>query len=284
MGLEESHGVHDLLIDARSPASVVGGFEPLQADGGDEVLYAQHFLTERLIDERPVGEGEELTVRVQLTQADQVILADHRFPAGVDIHIGAQLLPLADDGIQGIQVQAQIVAILGGPTAGTAEVAGRSGVQQDSPGHITVILGHVLLLRGAPLQAGVDNEILEKRLADARIQFIKAQDELIPVVFCRDGLPKGPALRDIPVLRAEPVHQVHDLGDVSLRVLFQIIEGRTHSGGNGGTLCLLRDSHGCISILSAPVFPLRGPSHRSFSLPLSYRRPPLLSPDNHTGL
>ena len=55
------------LAERPLPAtSVRGGFESLHADGGDEVLDADHLLAELLVDQRAVGEREERAVGMRL--------------------------------------------------------------------------------------------------------------------------------------------------------------------------------------------------------------------------
>ena len=230
---QQLHGVNDLLVGAFAAAAVVGLLKALQADGGDEVLHPQHLLTEGLVDQGTVGEGEELTVGVHLADLDQVGLAHHGLAAGVNVHIGAQLLALGDDGVDGFQGEVELMAVFRSPATGAVEVAGRGGIQQNGPGHIAVVLGGRLLLKGAALQAGVEDKVLEEGLAHARVQLIDPQDQLIPVVLLLDGGAESVALGHIPVVRGELIHQIHDLGDVALRVFSQVAQSGVDRGSDG---------------------------------------------------
>ena len=243
MLLQQLHGMHDLLKITAATATVVGLGEALQADGGDKVLYPQHLLAEGLVDEGAVGEGEELTVTVLLAQLQDIGLTNQRLTAGEDVHIGAQLLALGDDGVQLLEGQVQPVAVLGRPAAGAVHIAGAGGVQQDGPGHVAVLSPGNLLLSGTALQAGIDDEVAEKRLPHTGIQGIDLHDQVIPVVFLLDGLPEGLALGHIPILGNQLIHQIHDLGDIGLGVLLQIGKGLGDSCADGRALGFFCNAH-----------------------------------------
>ena len=87
------------------------------------------------------------------------------------------------------------------------------------------------MLDGAAVEAGVDDKVAEEGLAHAGFQLIKAQDQLIPVVLFFDGPADGISLAGIPVVGNQLVHQAHQLGDVGLRVVFQIVQGLVHREG-----------------------------------------------------
>ena len=127
MPLQDLHGPHDGLIGAGAAAAVRGFLEALHTDGGDEVLHPQHFRGKGLVDKGGVGESQELAVAVFGTQPEDVLLAHQRFPAGEDVHVGPKALPLTDDVAEFLIGQVQLVAVFGGPAAGTVEVAGGGG-------------------------------------------------------------------------------------------------------------------------------------------------------------
>ena len=73
----------------------IGRFlKALHADGWHEVLRPQHLIRKFLVDEGAVGKRQELTVRMRLTQADDVRLAHQRLSAGIQIHVCAHFLAL----------------------------------------------------------------------------------------------------------------------------------------------------------------------------------------------
>ena len=57
VGLQQLHGMLHLGVDPFTTTAVGGFLEAFGAKGGHEVLHADHFLAERLVDERAVGEG-----------------------------------------------------------------------------------------------------------------------------------------------------------------------------------------------------------------------------------
>ena len=83
--------------------------------------------------------------------SDQVVLADERLAAGVDVHVDSQFLALLDNAVDLLVGQVQLVAVFRGPAAGAVQVAGGGGVQQDRPGDVAVLLRLDLVLRGAAL-------------------------------------------------------------------------------------------------------------------------------------
>ena len=138
MLFQQGHGLLDLLIYALAPAGVIGLLKALQGNGGNEILHPQHLLAEALVDQGAVGEREELTIRVHLAQLDEIRLTYQRLAASVNVHVGAKLLALADDGIHGFQAEVELVSILSRPTAGAVHIAGGGGGPAEWPrGHCT---------------------------------------------------------------------------------------------------------------------------------------------------
>ena len=54
VGFQQFHGAHDFLISAVASSSVVSFFKPFQADGRNEILDTEHFLTEFFINQSAV--------------------------------------------------------------------------------------------------------------------------------------------------------------------------------------------------------------------------------------
>ena len=236
VGLQQLHGPDHLFIDAAAPAAVGGGLKALHAQCGDKVFYPQHIPAELLVHQRAVGEGEELAVRVALAQRQHILFPHQGLAAGEDVHVGPQLLPLADDTVHLLQGQVQLPAVLRRPAAGAVQVAGAGGVQQDGPGDIAPLPpGGVLLYAGAH-QAGVDQEVLEEGPAHARVQPEDAHHQPVPVAFRLQGRAHRRALGDIPAVGGEFVHHVHHLQGVGLRVLLQVVQRLLEGGGKGRAL------------------------------------------------
>ena len=74
-----------------------------------------------------------------LAQTDQVFLAHHGLPAGVDVHIDSQLFSLPDNIVNLIVAEIQLVAVLRRPASRTVEIAGAGGIHQDQPGDIALM-------------------------------------------------------------------------------------------------------------------------------------------------
>ena len=222
---EDLHGPGHGLIGALAPAEVGFLLEALHADGRDKVLYPQHVVGKGLVDERGVGEGQEHAVRVGLAEADDVILADQRLTAGIDVHEGAHGGALPDDRVQGVVVHVQLVAVLRRPAAGAVEVAGGGGVHQDGPRHVAAVLLLGLVLTLAANGGGVENEVLEKLAADAGVDLgPNLLDEVVPVsLLAVHDLAEDCALTGDLTLLVEPIHPVHSLLNGVVHVL-RIVE------------------------------------------------------------
>ena len=118
-----------------------------------------------------------------LAQANQIIFAYQWFAAGVDVHIDAQFLALPDDGVNFLKAQVQLVAIFSGPAAGTVQVAGTGGVQQDRPRNITVVLLTEFFLNGPADNIGIEEEIHKERFQYAVVHTLKSvHNQLVHIV------------------------------------------------------------------------------------------------------
>ena len=247
MLFQQPHSVLYLLIYALSTPPIVGLFKALQADGRDKILDPQHFPAKRLVNQRSIGEGEKFAVGVHFAQGNQVFLPHHRFVAGVDIHICTQLFALAHNFVNGFQAQVQLMAVLRRPTAGTVEVASRSGVKQDRPRDVAALPLPDFLLQRTSFERGVDNKILKERLSDTVIQLIGFQQELIPIPLFVNGFAERGPLALVPAVRQYLVHQAHSLGNILLWVLFQIVERSGNSGRESRVLNRAKNVHFVLS-------------------------------------
>ena len=231
MALEQPHGAADLGVGAGASARVGGLLEALHADGGDEVRHAQHVAAELLVDERGVREREERAVGVRLAQLDEIAFAHERLSTRVDVDVCAQFRALTDDGVQLVVGEVLLVAVLGGPAAGAAQVAGARGIHEDGPGDVAaVLLAHGLLLRPGH-EVAVDEKRLHQAVAHGGVRVLeRAHDELVPVVLLVDGGAEGAALAGEQVGRRHLVEQIHDFDGVGLGVGEEVVEGFLERG------------------------------------------------------
>ena len=224
--LQQLHGMLDLGIRARATAAVGCLLEALGADGGNEVLHADHFLAERLVDQRAVGEGEEHAVGVHLAKLDEVLLADQRLAARVDVHVGAQLFALLDDGVDFLKAQVLPIAVLRRPAARAVQVAGARRVEQDGPRDVALVLFAVGFLLRPRHEVAIDDERFHQFVANSRIGVVHdVHDKAVPVALVVNGPAKRRALRGKQILWCHLIQQVHDFHDVVLWVGQEVVNG-----------------------------------------------------------
>ena len=159
IALKQIHGVNGSLICAIAPTGVRRFFKAFHTDNRHKILYFQHVLCKLFVDQSSVGKAHKDGVRMLFAELNQVFFPHQGFTAGVDIEVSAHFLTLANDIINFIIGQVQLVAVLRGPTSLAMKVAGRGGVQQDGPGHVAVVLGAVLVLLFPAGDAGVEEEV-----------------------------------------------------------------------------------------------------------------------------
>jgi hypothetical protein len=85
--------------------------------------------------------------------------------------------------------------------------------------------------RCTALEAGIEQEVLKKCLADTGGQLIQPQHQLIPVVLFLNGGPDGAALCFVPAIGRELVHQLHELGQVFIGIALDVFQCLIHSEG-----------------------------------------------------
>ena len=167
--MQDLHRPEHSIIHALSAPGVRGLSEALQRDGRSKVLYAQHLVGKGLVDQRTVGEGGEHAVVVLLAQTDDILFPHQRLAACEQIEVDAHLLALADDIVELLKAQIQLVAVLGSPTAHTVQVAGGGGVKQDGPRYVAVILRAQFFFPLPADEVGVDEEIYRRCFHDLGI-------------------------------------------------------------------------------------------------------------------
>ena len=122
-----------------------------------------------------------------LAQLDEVVLADQRLAARVDIHVDAELFALLDNGVDVLVAQVEPVAVVGSPAALAVQVAGAGRVEQDCPGDVALVLGTQLVLLCPALDVDVEVEVHQDVVEHVRIELVeRAHDELVDV-FVRTG-------------------------------------------------------------------------------------------------
>ena len=178
---------------------------------------------------------------MRFAQVDEVVLADERLAAGVDVDVGSQLDALVDDGVDFLVGEVLLVAVFRRPASGAAQVAGARRVEQDGPGDVAVVLvAHRFLLRPGE-HVRVNDERLDEAIPDPGIHVGEnLHDKLVPIRFVIDCLVKGRTLGWEHVVGCDFVNHVHDLRDVSLGIFKQVVD----SFVEGGPLDLVGCFHG----------------------------------------
>ena len=218
------HRMAHFVIYAVSAPSVVGLLKSLQADRRDKIFHPEHFLTELFIDHRSVCKCKELTVRMHLTDLEDIFPAHRGLSAGVDVHVCTQLFALTNDRVNVLQTQVILMAVLCRPASGAVQVARRCGIEEDRPGDIAVVFLCLVFLNGTSFQAGIRDKVLKECPAHSRIELIQAQDQLIPVILIRNRLPDCIPLACIPVRRHKTVYEIHQFRNILFRIPLQIFQ------------------------------------------------------------
>ena len=111
----------------------------LNAEGQRKVTHTLNFLHKSIVNQRAVREGKKRTVRILLTQADDILFAYQRLAAGENIHKGAYRLALLDNTGKSFKAECGFFSIFRGPAALAVQVAGGCGIDQDCPWDIAVV-------------------------------------------------------------------------------------------------------------------------------------------------
>ena len=209
-----------LAINTVAAAGVGRFLKAFKRDGRDEVLHAQHIVGKLFVDERTVRKGKEDAVIVLLAELDEIGLAHEGFTAGVDVHVHAHVLALADDIVDLVKGEVELVAVFRSPAAGAVQIAGAGWVKKDRPGNVAVMLLTELFLLFAADHVGIDEEIHHDRRENIVIDLVHHVADKIIVRIRRildRAADRGALCREASL--AERVRPVHQLGQVVLRVL-----------------------------------------------------------------
>ena len=136
----------------------------------------------------------------------------------------AELLALADDGVDVLEGKVERVSVFSRPAARATQVAGARGVEQDRIRDVALMLFAHPFLLGPCQNATVHNERLEQLGAYFGVEVEDAHHESVPVVAFADRGVEGSALRGEHILGDEFVHERHDGVDVLLGVLVEIVD------------------------------------------------------------
>ena len=79
-----------------------------------------------------------------LGQLEDISLTHQRLAAGQHVQVHAQLLALGNDLVHILKAEVILVTVFTGPAAHAVHIAGGSGVEQDQPGDVALILHAVL--------------------------------------------------------------------------------------------------------------------------------------------
>ena len=221
---QEFHGVLDLCVGTFAAAGVGCVLIALGADGGDKITYANHIVAEGLVDQRGVGKAEKHAVLMFFANSDQVVLADERLAAGIDVDMRTELFALRNDRVDVFEREILLVAVLSGPAARAMQVAGARGIEQDGPRNVALVLFAVLFLLWPSKQVGVDNEGLKQFGSHLGIKAEHTHNQVIPIAAALDDIGECLSLYRKYAIGDQLVHEIHDFVDVFLRVVVEIID------------------------------------------------------------
>ena len=164
------------------------------------------------------------------TEFDNICLAYQRFTAGVNVHVYAHVLALANDVVDLVKTEIQLVAIFCSPAAGTMKIAGRGGVQQYRPGNVAVVFIPQFLLFFPADEIGVDEEVDRYGGQYFRIYILNH----MPYIWIIGGVRIRNGRTDCIALAAkltfgEFICPVHQLRQIFLGILVEIFEHRFQS-------------------------------------------------------
>ena len=223
---EALHGGYDLAVGAFASAEVGAFLKTFHGNGGNKVLDPQHLVGEFVVDKRGVGEGQEHGIVVLLAQLDDVVLAHERFAAGIDVHHDAQLFALADDVVQLVVGQVELIAVLRCPAAGAVQVAGRGRIHQDGPGDIAAVLFSGRDGSRVRLNVGVVDKVDEDLFQYVSVDGLEhVQHVLVPYIvrILGNRFDRGLLIVEA-VFFIEFKNQVHHFLDRCFRVFVDLVE------------------------------------------------------------
>ena len=167
-------------------------------------------------------------------QGDDVALAHERLSACVDVDMHAEFFALADNGIDVLEREVELVAVVCRPTAQAVQVAGARGVEEDGPGDVAAILGARPLLLSPGKKVRVYHESLKQPANHLRIEVGNFEKQLVPVGLVLYRVGECLALRGEDACRGVFVHGFHGFGHVSLGIIQKIVNRGIERGAFDG--------------------------------------------------
>ena len=244
---EQLHRIHNLLEDALAAAEVSRLLEALDGHRQHDVLAASHIIAELLIHQRAVGEQHERAVGMLLRQLDDILLSHHRLSAGHDVGMNPEFLALGHDLVHVLIGKVQLMAVLGRPAAGAAEVAGRGRIEQDDPRALHVVLLRRLSGLAEAAEAALEADGHKEALHELHIHMIQQIVEVLgPLAVLAERFAEPVVRFGLPAVAEDLLHRVHDahipLASVFNRLLADRVQSQLKRLALGG-MCYLVHVH-----------------------------------------
>ena len=244
---KQRHGLRHLLEHTFTAASVGGFLEAFSRNCRHEVRYANHVLTERLVDKRGVRKAEERTIGMCLAQLDKVAFAHQGLAARIDEYVRSQGFALLDDRVDVVVAQVELMAVFRSPATRAMQVARARGIEQNRPRNVALVFVAILLLLAPHHEVRVDQKRFHQTISHLGVQMGNFHEQLIPVVLLIDCITECLALRREKVARGGLVDHLHRLWKPCFRVFKQVIN-------HFAQCCMF---HGIQSDHNIPLFSLR---------------------------
>ena len=160
-----------------------------------------------------------------LAKTDQILFSYKWLSACVNIHINAKLLTLADDVIDLIVGEVQLVSILCCPASCTVQVTCTCWVKKDCPRDITAIFLTAFILFLPACKICIDKEVCNQSFHNMRINicYQSMNKRIIRMFRIRNGFADHCSLCRKSTT-GKFICPVHDLDKILIRIFINIIE------------------------------------------------------------
>ena len=136
----------------------------------------------------------------------------------------AEFFALADDRIDILEAQIELVAVIGSPASGAVQIAGAGGVEQDGPGNVAAVFAACLLLLRPCEQVRFHQEGFQQRGHDLFVEMQRLHDELVPVILLLERSTKRLALLGKQRFGHQRLEHVHNRVDMSFGIFDDIVD------------------------------------------------------------
>ena len=235
---------------AVAPPGIIGRGSSLDREHEGDIAQFYDLFAERLIDEGRVRVDRKLHVVVLFCQTENIRLPHQRLAAGEHIEIDPQLLALGDDLVHILKAEVVFVAVLARPASHAVHIASRSGVEQDQPRDIAVVLCAILADGLCPPEERLIAKVERRGACHAGRGLVEhTVDELRPLAVRIGQYCAGVLIRLLAERVAiELLGDVHHLGKRLLTVFADMSQCHIHHRSDSGTLYLMaqrlqRDTH-----------------------------------------